>query len=346
VARYYRCANVRVNNSMPTPRDENEMISYLLGAVPEAEAERLDELSVADDKFADALNAAENDLVDSYVRGELSGDILKRFNDHYLASPQRRPKVWFAQSLADVGNQSAAGRGAAAAEPAASVQAGLPGKSPRKSWARGLLGPRLEWGFAAVAVFLIVIGGYLLRENHRLSVRVDQEQAARASLEETERSLERELAQQGGLDANAARELARMREQIEQMEREAASHTENPTAPAGKVAVFTLAAPVRGPGQPPAIDIPAGTNYVVLNLELEAEELKGYQALIKDSATGQVIWQSGKLKPATRKGKKVVALRLPAPKLKPQNYAIDLSALGADGSREIVGTYVLRVATH
>ncbi|HEY6329061.1 MAG TPA: hypothetical protein VI756_06975 [Blastocatellia bacterium] len=339
---------------MPTRHDENEIISYLLGAPPEAEVERLDELSVADDEFADALNAAENDLIDRYVGGELSGEMLERFNDHYLASPQRRHKVQFARSLVTAGNEYAAGWSGAAGERVDSAPSPrpeetrekTPGKSPRRSWLRALLAPRLDWGFAALAVLLIVIGGYVLRENHRLAVRLEQDQAQRAGLEETERKLERQLAEQTTLDADAARSLARMREQIEQLESEAASHPESPTVPAGKMAAFTLMAPIRGLGQPPAIDIPAGTDFVVLNLELDAADLRTYQAVIKDSATRQVIWHSGKVKPVTKDAKKIVALRLAARKLRPRNYAIDLSGLGPDGDWEIVGTYPLRVTTH
>jgi hypothetical protein len=331
---------------MPAPHDENKLISFLLGALPEAEAERLDELSVADDEFADALNVAENDLIDSYVRGELSPELRKRFNDHYLVSPHRRTKVRFAQSLAAFGNERAAGRGAAAAEPAASFQPPLPEKPPANSWLRALLAPRLEWGFAALVVLLTVIGGYLLRENRHLSVRIEQEQARRAGLEEAERSLERRLADQSALDADAARDLAQMREQIDQLKREAASHPESPGVLAGKVATFMLMAPLRGLGQPPTIDIPAGTDFVVLDLQLDAADLKGYQALIKDSATGQVIWRSGRLRRVTIDGKKIVALRLPALRLKPQNYAIDLQALGPDGDWETIGTYPMRVTRH
>ncbi len=46
---------------------------YLLGALPEEEAERLDELSFTSDEFAEALRAAEKDLVDAYLQGELTG---------------------------------------------------------------------------------------------------------------------------------------------------------------------------------------------------------------------------------------------------------------------------------
>jgi hypothetical protein len=72
---------------------------YLLGALPEEEAERLDELCFTDDRFAEALSAAENELVDAYVRGELAGADLARFKSYYLASSLRREKVEFAEAL-------------------------------------------------------------------------------------------------------------------------------------------------------------------------------------------------------------------------------------------------------
>src|SRR5215471_6935099 len=83
------------------------MIEYLLGSLPEKEAERLDELSITDDAFVSRLNDVENDLVDAYVRGELSGEIRERFRSFYLASPKRRAKVRFAETLLAHGKRAA-----------------------------------------------------------------------------------------------------------------------------------------------------------------------------------------------------------------------------------------------
>ena len=52
--------------------NEQLIVDYLLGDLPEAEADRLNELSVANDEFAEYLEAIENDLVDDYIRDELS----------------------------------------------------------------------------------------------------------------------------------------------------------------------------------------------------------------------------------------------------------------------------------
>jgi hypothetical protein len=66
--------------------DRKTITEYLLGTLPEADTARLDELSFTDDDFSDALNAAEKDLIDAYVQGELSGRVLERFESYFLAS--------------------------------------------------------------------------------------------------------------------------------------------------------------------------------------------------------------------------------------------------------------------
>jgi hypothetical protein len=93
-------------------QDDQQLVRYLLGLFPEEEAERFDEQSIVVDEFAVRLQCVENDLVDAYVSGTLEGDILKRFESFYLASPLRREKVKFAERLlasADRASASAPG---------------------------------------------------------------------------------------------------------------------------------------------------------------------------------------------------------------------------------------------
>jgi hypothetical protein len=51
------------------------------------------------DGLAALLCIVEDDLVDAYVRGRLSGEMLERFESFYLESPYRRAKVRFADVL-------------------------------------------------------------------------------------------------------------------------------------------------------------------------------------------------------------------------------------------------------
>ena len=94
---------------------ESELRDYLLGRIGGDACEGLDELSVCDDAFVGRLRAAENDLVDAYVRGELDGDDLRQFDSHYMSTAMRRKKVDVARALyvahiraGAVGSQAAA----------------------------------------------------------------------------------------------------------------------------------------------------------------------------------------------------------------------------------------------
>src|SRR6476619_7322119 len=85
--------------SNSSERTDGQLVSYLLGLLPDDEAQRLDEASIADDEFVSRLRIVEHDLVDAYVGGNLAGEQLERFQSHYLTSPRRRENVLFATSF-------------------------------------------------------------------------------------------------------------------------------------------------------------------------------------------------------------------------------------------------------
>src|SRR2546423_6658479 len=317
------------------------MIDYLLGALPETDVERLDELSLADDAFAERLGAVENDLVDAYVRGELRGERFERFNTHYLASPRRREKVNVARTFLRFTKQAA---GAAALAPGVAPRTAETKKNSSPSWLRlTRLRPRLamQWGLAAAALLLLLAGGYLWLENARLRNQMAQTQAERAALQQREQDLQKQLDEQRSANAQTASELAGVRERLAQLDAQVATQQNEDASPAGRdlrIASFTLAPPTRG-GQVAEITLSAGTTIVALRLQLEADDFRAYQAALKDPATDQVIWRSGRLKA----NGKVVAVRLPAGLLKPQHYTLELTGSPGSGPAEIISSYPFTV---
>ena len=149
----------------------------LLGSIPEEEAGRLDELSIANVEFAERLSAVENDLVDAYVRGELSGESRDRFQSHYLSSPYRREKLKFAESLLALCDRV----------PEVSRQIEATG---RWRW----FSP--AWTFAAAACLMLLAGGYLLYDNSRLREQVTRAQLDRETLQQRDRDLQRQIQEQ------------------------------------------------------------------------------------------------------------------------------------------------------
>jgi hypothetical protein len=139
--------------------DDRLLTQYLLGALPEGETERFDELSITDDEFASRLQRIEDDLVDAYARGELSGETLERFRSAYLSSPKGREKVQFAEALSQATDR-------------------LPAATPR----RRLRIAHPEWTFAAAACLMLFTSGVLFYQNLRLRDELKQARAEIAAL--------------------------------------------------------------------------------------------------------------------------------------------------------------------
>jgi hypothetical protein len=154
------------------PIDEQLMTDFLLGNLPEEEIERLDEMSLADDDFANRLQVVENDLVDAYVRGELSGTSLTQFKSNYLQSSKRREKVHFAETLQRQLNTSATKDRSSSITPRSAPQ----------------------WLLAAAAILVLSLCAYLIFQNVNLNNQIQQLQAEKESLRNQEQELQKQIA--------------------------------------------------------------------------------------------------------------------------------------------------------
>jgi len=325
--------------------DDEILTQYLLGSLTEEKTERLDELSIADDEMAARLQVIENNLVDAYVRGELSGKKLEQFESFYLTSPKRREKVSFAQTFLVFGEKTGAAQATDAKQtpvPGASRSSG--DSSERVSRLRFFVVPRLalQWGFAAAALLLLLAGGYLVTENLRLRDQMTQARAERTTLEQRERELQRQLTEQRSSDAETEKELTRVRDRLAQLEQVAPDEQRgNAHQRDLKIIAFNLSPQTRGIGQVPMLSVPAGTGYVVLTLELETDAFPAFRAVLKNPATGQIVWRSGNLKASGKS--RTVRVRLPASSLNAQNYTVELSGISASGATENLSSYSFRV---
>jgi tetratricopeptide (TPR) repeat protein len=83
-------------NQLP---DQAMIRRYALGNVSEEERESFDLRLMNDNELYDELSMVEDDLMDEYLAGELSGDELKRFQNHFLGSPDHSGKLRFAKAF-------------------------------------------------------------------------------------------------------------------------------------------------------------------------------------------------------------------------------------------------------
>jgi len=94
---------------MPSPQlaDDRLIVRYLLGLLPDEEAEPIEEASVIDADFALRVRSVEDDLVDGYVSQTLDAATQARFESFYLASARRRDRVAFAHRFLAAIDQAA-----------------------------------------------------------------------------------------------------------------------------------------------------------------------------------------------------------------------------------------------
>lgn len=347
---------------MNKPSYNNQVITeYLLGSLPDEQAEQFDELSFIDDDFADELKAAERDLIDAYLQGELQNPTLEKFKSYYLASPLRREKVRFAQAFQTVAEKNIN-------KTNSEVIKTLASKKPKGAGFFSMFNifaapsPALQWGFAAATLAFMFFGGWMFYQNLLLQNQINETQARRTELQQREAELQNEIANQRSTASEKEEELSSVREELARLEKEqdenkktineqeqqrlAGQRADTPKKPSIakqiSVASVVLAPQLRAGKQIQTISLPERTDAVAMQLELEADDYPAYRVALQNQEN-KAVWQSGKLKTKTRGGNKTLSVSFPAALLKSQVYSLEVSGISPNGTAETVTNYTFKV---
>ncbi|MFL6211824.1 MAG: hypothetical protein ACJ74W_23455 [Pyrinomonadaceae bacterium] len=348
--------------------DHQKLTQYLLGSLPAAEVERLDELSVTDDEVAESLRSVENDLIDAYVQDELDEAARAQFKIHYLASATRRERVAFAQDFQAhaeevLARQTTKTRLETPAEAHAETATEVAAKRKRWRWfsvrrSLNLSRPVWQWGAAIAALALLIVGGWLVFDNARLRQQSAQTEASterERQAQEAQKEAEKQRATAAQLadeHARAERErLAQEQSQRDQQriaeqqrtaeqQRAAAQNSSSSGAGVGSIATFILAPQVRGGGQMQSISIPTNADHVVMRLRLEPNEFTAYHVTLLNETGAQTLWRTSRLTVRVAGDDKVLNFNLRAQLLKPQtSYVLRVTS----DAGEIIDDYPFRV---
>jgi hypothetical protein len=297
---------------------------YLLGELAESELGSVEERLFSSEHFWEHLCLIEDDLIDSYVRGELRGVERAHFESHFLSSPRRCERVAMARTWLGRGTTSAP-QWAAAFRPLFITLV------------------RTAWNFApAAAILVAMIGGaVLIGFNVRLARQQDETAMLRRQVRDlaSGASAKRSAPETGpnpGLLAQIRKDLQRdLRSLVDQ-----ASKTQAP------LSLVLAPGAQRGAGQSAQqIVIAPGSQSVQLILELTDSAPYASYRVVMQTPEGTEVWGSDQLTVFRALGGNSLRLIVPSRVLREGDYRLLLSGLN-DGrpAEELADYYVFHVA--
>jgi hypothetical protein len=297
--------------------DDKLMVQYLLGNLPEEEQVRIEDRAFSDSEYMDALEATEADLIDAYVRDELSQSERRGFERRFLTSPQRCRKVEFARDLARV-------PGLKASEAAASERPSgwLSLVSLIRAW-----NPALQ--FAAVLAILISVAGafWLTVQNRAMRSRIAAVEIDRRDLETREEGLRRQLSAEQERANSLAAELEK-----------------RPSVSAPAVASLVLLPGLsRSETGPTQLVLNSSAPVAHIEIVLEArDDYPRYSAELRTRSGEDVLIRGNLLRRQTAAGY-VVSFDVPTSALGLADYELALKGMARDGRVQDLGYYYFSV---
>jgi hypothetical protein len=319
--------------------NEKLIARYLLGDLPEDQQVAIEDRAFADKEYLASITAVENDLIDEYVRNELSQTQRQRFESRFLVSAERRKRVAFAKALAGVTSSA----------PVVETARRPVVDSPVVSWRESLeafIGglipvPRFAMGVAMV----VVLGGSLSLLGEMLRLR-SQLHSMRAESQSQQNALQQQVESERRRSEELVARLNQEKQQREQTDESLRQLSETPETPAPKpvIAALTLLPGLsRGAGDKPRLALPENARLVRLNIGVEPEEPYKTFAVELRTISGRSVWNRENLTAPERRGARAIGLTLPATVVKPGEYELTLKGVAEGGRTEDVGFYYFTV---
>ena len=203
-------------------------------------------------------------------------------------------------------------------------------------------GSALQWVLAAALLVMMVVAGYLLRENLVMRDRIAQLQKERDLLERREQELQQQASNLKSAADESSNELSDVRKKLLRAQKQLASQGQPGTQEIDqsdvKIIALNLLPQTRASGKVQLLPLPPEVDYVAVTLQLENTGSSEYQVTLKDLDADKTLWQSSKLKPVG----KTIQFGMPTKLLEEENYIFELSGFTDDVS-EVISGYPFRV---
>ncbi len=312
-------------------------MNYLLNRLSEEERTNLETAFFSDNAQFEQLEIAEDELIDQYVRNELSDNDREQFDAAILISPRLKERVAIARVLA----AKTADYNSIQTEPSVSRE-NIP---QPQSWWRGLVYPSLTWraNLAMAAILIVMFGGIgfmigRLKSRGESQLLTAQKRELEARVAELE-SRNQSLASQLQVDYGQSEAPQKPPEELPSQKEP--NDNSPPTQPVLTNLVL-LPGGTRGPGSVSEVALQPKTSAVRLTLHLANADYDSYRIVVRTAEMKNISSKTG-VKPKNQKNGPVLMLDLSAHLLPPGDYVVQLFGVTSSGSTEPAADYSFRI---
>jgi hypothetical protein len=289
------------------------------------------------DQGLEGFDIAEEELIDAYVRGQLSLADRTLLEKGLRSSPQLVERLHFARLLADAADRAAEDELALPREQAA--------PSPRAWFPFGLTWGRPAFNLAFAACALIIFIGVAGLFASWLRVRRESQQLTdqQASLERQKLELQKSAAEQRLATDQLTAELKEKQQKLEadqqRLDELTQALNQKPLTSSAATATLFLLPTSRSSGNERELKLAPETSKISLQLAVSSIDYHAFVAEVKNSQQQEI----SRLKVSAPRSGKPVSVTIPSKLLPPGAYSLQLSGVLPDGTNESVGNYGFRI---
>ncbi len=312
-----------------------------MGGASEEENHRIEEAFLTGDSQFEALELAEEELIDAFIKNELSAEERQQFRAKLLTSPRIAERVHFASALKEKVDATFS---PAAGNSIAPVPSSIIGPKPNSGWWRNIFPQQPVW--RTVAASVILVAGLLLVFGLRVRNESQRLASERAALEQQKAEFAKRVLEQQTRTEQANANLqqdkdARPVDPTPIDKPDEPKKVGTPRIGSSTLALILNPGSIRGEVTRPELIARTDATTAQLHLVLQRNDYKSYKVAIKGLNRNKVVFSRSGLK--SQRTTSDIIVSVPMKVLSPDDYTVGLFGLIGSGTAETVDDYHFRV---
>jgi hypothetical protein len=326
-------------------------VRYVLGELSPTEEADFEERYFGDDEAFEELQIAEEELIDAYVRGELSAAEHALLASQIARSPRLYERAEFANTMAEVISRQFSLADSVQRQPPAPTV--VPAFSKEISW-RDFVKipfqkrPAFSRVLAASAALVLFAGIAVIVQSIALRGERQRLENDRAATQQRQRELDHLNEEQRLRLAQLAAELkdeqdksARAQQLLEELRQSQKNGESGPPRTPAFASLTLFPGLIRGDGGQ-VLKISPGVSRVQLQIVIENADHPRYEVVVK-RAEGAEVFRQGGLKAQKAGSDSSLIVQIPTTRLPPGDYLVAVSGAISSTAYEHVRNYSFRV---